>query len=738
MPSFLPHRPIPSKNVVRWSACLLMLTAILPGSLHGSPDQEAAARKDDIDKQLAELRARSQRTIDDGTRLQLNGQLREIVPRKGQTDVFPGLFRVKDVQRVMNNAEVDEEGSSLEGLKLFNRQLAERGIDLIVVPVVSQVVLHAHKLVPGKIQPGDDIWPAYTQILIDLLEDGIEVIDLQGPFAEHLAKNPNDDPLNLFDHHWSSTGRSLGARLVADRLQRYAFIRDAAAGKRQFSSVEVDGLTVPDTYLSANSLGQDQVPSLNMPATLTETQILHNGAPLDTTGSLRDRIDPLLILGDSQALFRGATGQKKERVELVGSNFAEHLSREVGFPVPHRAENGGANFMPRRYAERWIHEPKQPRVIVMAMVMDQLLRDWAAIPLPDEKGEAVEASARLVGTDETTLGDWKGKYGADGHFIVGQQPQLPPSLLLNGSPQVIPTINVPSSQVFTDSESHLHIRETTFPRGVEGPHCLLLPEPKGKKQRSTTVWQHHFANDKNRAFAVDVNFQDDQEHQVALYIALLAEKSGNAWTNIEVQNTNAADRETLVPEERIEYGNKGVYVIYRVKGRVRFLIRDGLPALAGLFFDVPPGVARSTASSAPTPGPARPPGPASAPKPLTPATAAVPAKFTTVSTIEFVSVLPNPKTSPYADALTTVVVQAGQPFPGTDKTRAYVIGWAFKNRALLYASKIRQGQKWQLTLADWNQILQQHPGLESVMRIDDTEFDPGLPVLWMSEGRPLP
>ena len=720
-----PHATAGPKGLI---ASLLLFFACLAIPAHGSPEQEAAARKADIDKQLAELRTRSQQRIDDGTRLQLNGQLREIGARKGQTDVFPGLFRVKDVQRVMNNAEVDEEGSSLEGLKLFNRQLAERGIDLIVVPVVSQVVLHAHKLVPGKIQPGDDIWPAYTQILIDLLEDGIEVIDLQGPFAEHLAKNPNDDPLNLFDHHWSSTGRSLGARLVADRLQRYAFIRDAAAGKRQFSSVEVDGLTVPDTYLSANSLGQDQVPSLNMPATLTETQILYNGAPLDTTGSLRDRINPLLILGDSQALFRGATGQKKERVELVGSNFAEHLSREVGFPVPHRAENGGANFMPRRYAERWIHEPKQPRVIVMAMVMDQLLRDWAAIPLPDEKGEAVEASARLVGTDETTLGDWKGKYGADGHFIVGQQPQLPPSLLLNGSPQVIPTINVPGSLVFTDSESHLHVRETTFPTSIEGPHCLLLPEPKGKKQRSTTVWQHHFANDKNRAFAVDVNFQDDQEHQVALYIALLAGKP-NAWTNIEVQTTNAADRETLVPAERIEYGDKGVYVIYRVKGRVRFLISDGQPALAGLFFDPVPGTGGAA-------GPA--PRPAGSPTSSPPASAmgATPKKFTIDGTIEFASKLPDPKTSPYTDALTTVVFRTAKPIPGTGKTTGQVIGWAFKDRELLEAAKFQKGQKWQLVLTKWDRALQENPALETIQRIDDTDFDPDVPVFWLSGVRP--
>jgi hypothetical protein len=64
MPPFISPRPTPPKSIGRFSACLLMLFAILPGSLHGSPDQEAAARKADIEKQLAELRMRSQR-IDD-------------------------------------------------------------------------------------------------------------------------------------------------------------------------------------------------------------------------------------------------------------------------------------------------------------------------------------------------------------------------------------------------------------------------------------------------------------------------------------------------------------------------------------------------------------------------------------------------------------------------------------------------------------------------------------------------
>ena len=88
-----------------------MLFACLAIPAHGSPEQDATRRQAYIEKQLDGLKMRSQRTIDEDTRLQLNGQLREIGAHKEQTDVFPGLFRVAEVQRVMENAGLEEEGA---------------------------------------------------------------------------------------------------------------------------------------------------------------------------------------------------------------------------------------------------------------------------------------------------------------------------------------------------------------------------------------------------------------------------------------------------------------------------------------------------------------------------------------------------------------------------------------------------------------------------------------------------
>lgn len=662
--------------------------------------EEDARRRADIEKQLAELRLRSRRTLEESVRRELNRALRKVSSptNRGVTDVFPGLFRSSDVRLVMKNEGLEGEGVTLEGLKFFHQQLAERGIDLIVMPVGNQVLFHSHKLVPDKIHPGDDLWPAYTQILIDLLQNGIEVIDVRPAFEEHLAKHPDDDPLNLFDHHWSSTGMGIGARLVAERLQRYAFIREAAPGKRRFSEEQVSA-PADKSFLSLNEVQPEIVPSLNIPIAVPAVQILHDGAPLNVEESMRDRIDPLLIMGDSMARHR------------QGSSFAEHLSKEVGFPVPHRAENGGANFAPRRYAERWIREPGQPRVIVLTMALDQVLRDWPVIRFPDAKGKTAKASAKFIATDETTLGDWKGIYGAEGHFIVGEEPKLPPALLLHGSPQVLPTINVPGSLVFKDEDSNLHAYQVTFPKEIQGPNCLLKPSPDAD-ERSTSVWRNHIST----TFAVDVYFQDENEHRVALYVAGLARGAGS-WTTIEVQTSDPANRKTLAPAQRIEHGGKGVYVIYHVRGPVRFLFKDGYPTVAGLFFDRVPGTAQTRPAAPPGSGAGEP--------------------FVLDGRIDFVSTIPDPKTSPYADALTTVIFQTARPLTGTGQKRAYVIGWAFRDRELVEISRFKVGENWRLELVEWDRAVRENPRLETIQRIDQTEFDPDLPVFWVPRGQPV-
>lgn len=200
---------------------------------------------------------------------------------------------------------------------------------------------------------------------------------------------------------------------------------------------------------------------------------------------MRDRIDPLLILGDSMVYHLA------RQFDEEGIDFAEHLSRDVSFPVPHRAENGGANFAPRRYAERYIHEENQPQVVLLVAVMDQLLREWSVIKFPSAKRSGLEASSEYIATDETTLGDWKGRYGSDGYFIVGDDSKFPPSLTVEGGGQVFPTINAPGSLNFETEDSNFHsdrvnLRikkdEERYNRGL-----LKASTDSGERSTSTTA-----------------------------------------------------------------------------------------------------------------------------------------------------------------------------------------------------------------------------------------------------------
>lgn len=50
----------------------------------------------------------------------------------------------------------------------------------------------------------------------------------------------------------------------------------------------------------------------------------------------------------------------------------------------------------------------------------------------------------------------------------------------------------------------------------------------------------------------------------------------------------------------------------------------------------------------------------------------------------------------------------------------------------MVASVLKQGQKWKLELQNWNQVLEENLELNTIQRIDETEFDPDVPVCWLA------
>lgn len=110
-------------------------------------------------------------------------------------------------------------------VKGYADALAERGADLLMVLIPTRVQVYPDRLqgVP-RIDEYRGFDAGYLQLLHDLLEAGIEVIDLLPPFfAQRFDESGENDPLLYrdFDTHWTPRGATLCADIVSERIRQY-------------------------------------------------------------------------------------------------------------------------------------------------------------------------------------------------------------------------------------------------------------------------------------------------------------------------------------------------------------------------------------------------------------------------------------------------------------------------------------------------------------------------------------
>jgi hypothetical protein len=183
--------------------------------------------------------------------------------------------------------------------------LAQRGIDLIVVPVPKRIQVYPDRL-PGVPEQGPEfrgIGMGHLQFLLALADRGVEVVDLLPAFAKDRRLEPveflgqRSDPLLFHDHnqHWTPRGAALAADLVAARILELDGVGpgDLEAGE-DFHVRRARG-----TWdLSSRQSGPDAKPvdvwfdRVSDPA----------GGPFEK----QDTSSPVLVLGDSFATYYAA------------------------------------------------------------------------------------------------------------------------------------------------------------------------------------------------------------------------------------------------------------------------------------------------------------------------------------------------------------------------------------------------------------------------------------------------
>ncbi len=98
----------------------------------------------------------------------------------------------------------------------FRRQLAERGVDLVLVPVPPKAAIHPEQFVKNARRGLEN--PSYAQFLTEMQQAGVHVLDLTGPLserAEHSAQYLESDT------HWTPNAMEFSARLLVEFLREH-------------------------------------------------------------------------------------------------------------------------------------------------------------------------------------------------------------------------------------------------------------------------------------------------------------------------------------------------------------------------------------------------------------------------------------------------------------------------------------------------------------------------------------
>ena len=117
----------------------------------------------------------------------------------------------------------------------LKKDLAARGADMIIMPFAPNPQYAGHLLVDG-IEADQDYYPGWSEMVIQLLENDIEVIDTVTEFRQAAGSEvqlawPND-------FHTASLGRQIAAKALAERLQRYDFARELAPNKDKWKTTQ--------------------------------------------------------------------------------------------------------------------------------------------------------------------------------------------------------------------------------------------------------------------------------------------------------------------------------------------------------------------------------------------------------------------------------------------------------------------------------------------------------------------
>jgi len=297
----------------------------------------------------------------------------------------PGFLTEQWQRRRLHDADKSlppPQPDPLKALLQFHRQLAERGIALVVMPVPGKESIYPERLAPpqagGKVVQN----PSFEAFKSQLSAAGVLIFDP----APILTDLKHETPAYLrTDTHWSPAAvQRVAAELAAWMTERNLLPPTASTSPRYLP------VTVRNSGDITVMLALPQDQSFFPPETASITRVVAaDGSPWQSD----ERAD-VLVLGDSfsniYSLAQMGWGDS--------AGFAEHLSAALGRPLDRLVINAGGAHTSRQELVREMAAGRDrlagKRVVIYEFAARELaFGDWRLFDLPPRAPQVAQATA---------------------------------------------------------------------------------------------------------------------------------------------------------------------------------------------------------------------------------------------------------------------------------------------------------------------------------------------------------
>jgi hypothetical protein len=352
----------------------------LPKPSKATRAAELAARQEAIATDIQRLEARLSTVPPESKMAELKKKLQQLHDNYGWEPQSEMVYGRRSIEPMLKGQRTMPK-NLLSAFIQLDRDLKDRGIDLIIMPLVPTPHFHAHTLVDG-IGPNQDYYPGWTEMTIEMLKSDLEVIDT----VEEFRMEAENDVLVSWanDFHTGSLGRQIAAKALAQRLQRYGFAKELANNTDQWKTTtkQRTGAMFPQRIITVNGAftqwKKSRISELP-PGTKTyprkhpgKVAILKKDAP-DIESHMKNRQFRIIQIAGPQS-----NDLRRTEVVLIGDSQLHSSIYGSGLPAFIMAEAGGlfrwgskswSGFSPPEiYREVVPDTAVQPRVVVLTFL----------------------------------------------------------------------------------------------------------------------------------------------------------------------------------------------------------------------------------------------------------------------------------------------------------------------------------------------------------------------------------